>query len=1014
LKNPKNKILVIIVMSVLLASSLLVAANVTAQQPPEGYISISMMYKDTQTGGENLLSNVVVNLLDYNGNVVASEVSNPTVIFHVPLGNYIIDAPSISLGSYVYEETKEQIVLSSSSVNTNLTMFRTALNNTLSLNIYSNNAPLKGATVNYYTTYGLEFYSGLTNVSTGKIETNVTFGTVNLEISYVEGGSNNYYYTSVAVNSTSESQIINVGNYNHIFGTVYDSSTGLPVSSTIRATLINQSNGQLWQTLIFNQYDSTGGSFNFYLPSSATYTVVLTADGYNINTFTSQSGYHSITLNKVTNNILESYTLSSNFNNLTYKYSIQLNNESIISGFNYNNIGVLYYQLKFGDYNSQAISQYFYNSIEKYTNKMILVDNNFYQLQGVSVSPFTINYAGFTVSVSATYTQPAINVSSALSQYGYIPLNLNITNSNNAGARLNYSYSINISSQYERVNTISGANISGYINNINIYNVSTTSNILLKLEKRQAPTIVLNSYAFALYWKGIQSNNYILNQSSSNYTIIVPANKPVSYNASNVISDIISGANWKNTIYYWQFDNGTIASGTGLRNVTTSLTPGIHTLKLSITDVASNTNTTTITIYSDGAYPNTFSNIKINNKVIISWTVSNATNKVTYLLNGQPETATVSEQNGVNQAILQQIKINETQLFEVSALYTNDTINGQILSHKPVTVVWDINNTKMSGNFNNASINYPTRNKTDWINVTYTDIVNNSITISIPVKVMDIMKPHPVILIYNQTGVEVSSIPQHSTVKLDGLNSTDPQNGVIASYLWTIHSSNGTALASGTAYNITNGTMTSPVLYLNFSKYGLYYILLNVSDRSGNYNVYNASLQVTPIGPDLVLNDFNWTGTFTEGTQSYIYVNVSNTGNAPASQYNIILYVNGKVYSNTSYADLVNGKSVLLKISWTPSSPGNFTLKVRAYTPTEPVIYLGDNVMSKTVSVNQAAWILPAIIIGIIVIIVVVAFVAFRLNKSRSEQTKFKKKGAVEKAKPKEEKKTGSFLKKKD
>ncbi|MEM3811782.1 MAG: hypothetical protein QXX98_02270, partial [Thermoplasmata archaeon] len=335
MKNPKNKILVIIVMSVLLASSLLVAANVTAQQPTEGYISISMMYKDTQTGGENLLSNVVVNLLDYNGNVIASEVSNPTVIFHVPLGNYIIDAPSISLGSYVYEEVKQPITLSSSSINTNLTMYRTALNNTLSLNIYSNNAPLKGATVSYYTTYGLEFYSGVTNVSTGEITANVTYGTVNLKISYVEGGSNNYYYTSVSVTSTSVSQTINVGNYNHIFGTVYDSSTGLPVSSTIRATLINQSNGQLWQTLIFNQYDSNGGSFNFYVPSSTTYYVVLTADGYNINTFTSQSGYHSITLNKVMNNIMESYTLSSDFNNLTYKYSIQLNNESVISGFNY-------------------------------------------------------------------------------------------------------------------------------------------------------------------------------------------------------------------------------------------------------------------------------------------------------------------------------------------------------------------------------------------------------------------------------------------------------------------------------------------------------------------------------------------------------------------------------------------------------------------------------------------------------------------------------------------------------
>jgi hypothetical protein len=324
----------------------------------------------------------------------------------------------------------------------------------------------------------------------------------------------------------------------------------------------------------------------------------------------------------------------------------------------------------------------------------------------------------------------------------------------------------------------------------------------------------------------------------------------------------------------------------------------------------------------------------------------------------------------------------------------------------PVYVLWHINNTNMSGNYNNASINYPSwwnSANRDWINVTYRDTVNNSITICIPVTILDTNKPVPVVIMYNETGAKVTSILQNSIIKLYGLNSTDPQGGYITSYLWTIHNSTGANVSAGKGYNITNGTMTSGVVTLNFTKYGMYYVFLNVTGRSGKYNVYNQSLQVIPVGPDMVLNKFNWTGTFTQGSLKYIYVNISNTGNAPALQYNLIFYVNGVVYSNSSYTNLLKGKTAVEKISWTPSSSGNFTLKIRIYTAAEPEIYLGDNIMSKIVSVSQSAWILPATIIGIVAIIVIVAFVAFRLNKSRAEQAKFKKKGGAEK--PKQEKK---------
>ncbi|MDP8011645.1 MAG: CARDB domain-containing protein [Thermoplasmata archaeon] len=995
--NAKSAMALVII-SVFLVSSMFVPLESSAQNIKTGNVNIGVMYYDTVTHEVDYISGLTVNLIDYSGHVISSQVSNPIVTFtNVQIGNYILQITPQKIGNYAYSFDYTPIKVTTAGANiTNVVVQRTPINQNVNLTIMNKGAPLVGVQVSAYTLYNLEIFSGYTG-SKGNITFNATPGSFILVITNNNGGAIKNYYTNI---NAPYAGSVDLSNFYHIFGMVKDNTTGTLVSSTVRISIFNDQG--LWDVLNFNN-----GIFDFYIYGGP-YTIYLTADGYSITSIPYQSGYYVISLGKTYNYYQYNYGFSSDFKYLYMNETFYLNNKTTFQFLPYSSMTILYYQLLFNNMNQYSLQQFFLNSLPIYSNNLVTLSNYTYSLRGSSISAISMNYNGFYVKITSEYYNASVNASNILSENGYIPIYLHVEQNNVYGAQNIYNYSVSIPSNYELSNTVTGASETGYINNLKITN-ATQSSIELDLKVRKAPEIVLGSNTFIMYWHGMTPGNYILNDSASNFTVVVPANKEISYNVSLAVKDMVRNQySWTQMTFNWTFDGTLVSSGIGDANVSYSLNPGIHKLNLQVTDVGNNVNSTTITIYSDGAYPASYTYISYltsPNKYIISWNVY-TNNSAYYVYNGTGTSVAVLN----NKVVFGQITVDENKEITLNVKSITDTINGVVPSHETTTVIWHINNTKYVGLSVNYTFSYPTRNTNDWINVTYMDQVGNNITVSIPVFVKDTLKPVPVIIFQNSTNATVSQIYENQTIKLNGTNSYDPQNGQIVSYNWTIKSSSGKVLSiNSTNFTFISGSLTSSVVTLKFNAYGTYTILLNVSDRSGNYNTTSRTLNVVPVAPDLLLNNVTWHGNLTAGSSTTFYVNVTNTGNAPATKYYLELYVNGKEVSNVTYYNLAVNKTVKLSISWTPSSSGNFTLKFEAYTPQEPTMYLGDNVQTKVVSVQEAGWVLPVTILGIILVIVVLAFIGWRIKKGGSTVTKKQKPQEKE-----QQKKSSGLLHKKE
>ncbi|MGC8992746.1 MAG: CARDB domain-containing protein [Thermoplasmata archaeon] len=975
----KKAIVFALVFSLLVGGFMLTTGNVKASVQ-KGTLNVAVVYHDLITGESGYVNGLNVELLDYSGNVISTQTSNPVVSFsNISIGNYILRVNPQEVGNYIYEISNVPVTITSSGANiSSINVYRYPINQKVQLNITYNGMPINHTKVSAYFGSSLIFFTGYTGIM-GNITFNAPPTNIMIKITNNSGGAINDYYFMV---NPPYSGSVDLSTFTHYFGTVENASNGNLISQNTYVDFVSNN------SLVFViKYSS--GIYNFFI--SGNYQMYVTSDGYSVAQIMNP-GYSSIELNPVKTYYNYYYTFSNDFKYIYFNETITINNKTIFKALPFSDSDILYYQMMENNFNSLNLQQFLENSLNYYTLNMIEVNNYVYSKISSSVMPFVINYQGFTVTLSAVYYNSSINIASLNKSNGGIPITLNTSINNYYGSYNVYNYYVNIPSQYELSNNISNAQYSGYINTISIYNSKAPYvNLILKL--RKSPELILSQSTINLYWNNIITDrNYIINSSSTNFTIIIPSNKNVSINVSNMPIDMVrQWYTWKQMIFNWTVDGNNVLNGVGNTNLTYIFSPGIHKLYLKVTDVGNNTNSTNIIIYSDGAYPSSNSQISVlsNSSTVISWNVYYINNTLYYIYGNSTNSISITDYK----VTLPEIKVDEETQLELKATDIQDTLNGQIKSNSPTYVIWNIDGTKYSGNSITYTFGYPTRNKLDWINVTYSDQVNNSVTVSIPVFVKDILKPIPLITFLNSTGKSVSQILQNNNITLSSNGTYDPQNGTIVMYNWTIKSENK-ILMPGSNYTIVSGNLTSPTVTLKFTEYGTYQIILNVSDKSGNYNTTYRNLTVVPVAPDLIIDNVTWHGNFTEGSKGIFYVNVTNTGNAPASTYNVALYVNNKVVVNLTFTNLMENNTQLVKISWTPPSAGNYTLKFVAYTPEEPKMYLGDNVQTKIVPVSEAPWKLPVIISSIIIIIIVVAIVGWKfttgkkLNQNVKQQTK--------------------------
>ncbi len=992
--NTKNwkKTEVIAAIALLLLSALVFAGTVNALEPQKGEMRFVLIYHDVVTGDSDFLSGVSVSLFEISGKYVSSAVSSSSGVVkfeNIPYGNYALKTDGQVKGNYFYDEAFATVKFDSTGLHTldgsdfwSLNVDRYPLPNVLNLTVEKNGEIIPAHVSIYFKNVEIASKSidtyGLFNLPDGK---------VTMKITYMDGGVNKAYYKELMV-SGNMNLTINVGNAQKIWGIVEDSSTGLPVATNVHITLINESSNE------FNVLQFPGGPFSFYLAEPQNYKVVITADGYGIETYYASelmgSSPTKISLNPVENDVDYTITLSDDLKTINMVYTMDITNETILANLPYNDTGVLYYQLKFLGVDNAYLEQYFTNNVAKYTTNLITLGGNIYELSSYTSNWKVINAGNeeYKVTIDATYVNNNISKSQLL-KHGYVELALYGGETTYFGAKIVYKYTIQLPSDLERSNDVNGATVNGYVNTLTITNIKNTP-VKIDLKERKSPALYIDTFHFKFGWAKMENRNYVVNQSASNYTIVVPAGKSVWFNASKAVYDMVwDRVDPKNTTYTWLFDGQIKASGKGVYNVTKAFLAGKHTLQLKVADRGGNTNETNVTILADAYYPTVNMVIEYpSGKMVAKVNMAADMRTLNYDVYGK--NGTVGIVNGTA-TIPVTLTFNETQEIIYDATNSYDTYDGKHKVSLPLNVVWDFNGVKTSGINKTYAFEKPTRNGTYTIRVKFTDAVNNTITVNFKAIIKDITPPVPKVNV-TSNGKQVTEIKEGEQVTFDASASYDPDNGTIASYQWIIKDKNYHVLNESSGdFKIINGTFTSPKLTLEFTQFGTYYIILNITDEAGNYKVYNKTFRVAPVRPDLAVTNVQIKGDKVEGSELTFMVNVTNNGNKDARVYYVILMVNGKEVVNDTFYNLSAGSSAIDDIHYKFNGANNYSVTVKVYCPDEPASYTSDNKKMMNVEIAPAPWKTPALVVGIIVIIIVVAYVGWMYQKKKTTKSKFTK-----------------------
>ncbi len=996
---------VIAAIAVLLLSALFVTGSVSALTPQKGSISFVLIYKDAENSSlSDFLGNVKTYLFDMNGSYIQNYTSqsNGIVIFNnVEYGNYVIKTDTVRVGNYIYASNFSIVRVDSSGQHlisggefTNITVLRYPLDHYLNITVEEDGQPISADVYLFFKSY---CFSSM--LSTSNNNFTVPFGTVDVKIVYWEGGVKKSYYKDVyiAKNEKYLNLTIDVNNYKRIMGTV-TSGTKI-VDTNLHIILINKTNQQIWSVLNF-----TGGAFSFYLPS-LNYKMVVTADGYDIATRDVTESFMTIDLNTTVNRRKYELSFSSDMKWINITKVIDISNKTILYSLPYNNTGVLYYQLKLLGWNTDKLQTYLVNQYHEYTDKLISVDGNVYEVYSIDTPGwYSIDPAQeeFRLVQTIHYRNLDISKSTLLSD-GKIDLLLYAKRNDIKGAEIKYNYTIKLPSDLERSNEIYGAEVVNYTGTISIWGVENTP-IMIILKKRVSPEIILDKLVIG--WANMTNVNHVVNQSANNYTIVIPSYKDVWFNASKMVYDKVrSITDAENTTFNWSIDGTLKFSGKGVYNISYNFKTGKHIINVVATDVGGNTNETNITVLADGYWPSVNIKIKTTDGKVIATLRTNRTypSRVDYNISGTASHAWMNSTSHIV-SIKTSLVVNESEEIIYDASNTTDTYNGVNDTHLPVIVEWNFNGNKSTGLNRSFAFDKPTRDGPYYVNVTLRDSVNNTIIISIPVRVRDITKP-VVYLNFTVNGKNVNEVKEGENITLNATGTYDPENGTIASYNWTIKNSTYAIInESSGIFTVVNGSFSGNNVTLVFHQYGTYYIILNVTDGAGNYNVVNKTLRVTPVRPDLTLNSVDIKGDRVEGSALTFTVNVSNSGNIPAEKYWIAIYVNGKVVRNESFEDLKNGSFTIKELKWTPNAPGLYHLKIVVWCPNEPASYRSDNVKEMTITIQEAPWKLPAMVLGSIAIIAFIGYLGWKYMQKKKESKKFKKKSKTKKEREKKSK----------
>ncbi|MCI4321358.1 MAG: PKD domain-containing protein [Thermoplasmata archaeon] len=390
------------------------------------------------------------------------------------------------------------------------------------------------------------------------------------------------------------------------------------------------------------------------------------------------------------------------------------------------------------------------------------------------------------------------------------------------------------------------------------------------------------------------SQKNVLNQSSGNYTVIVGLGENATFSGAN--STFPAGTN--GTRYNWSFGDSGSSSVTTPTTNHTYTTHGFYTGSLTVTSSGGQKNTTAFHVYASDALPT--AHISVNttvksqggeNYVIVNWSTTlhfNATAS-TIPLYGTTTIPGVLSVAAYNLTafksswltnLSQAAGANPLGNFSKPLLGAGHYLTAGIVGGSPITPFsgWQYNLT-----------------------LTIWDAAGHKATDKLAVLVRDTEKPTPVATVLNSAGKSITSITEAANhtayVQLSATNSTDPHNGSITWFNWSL-SSKGNTTANRTIAipaPVGGGVPANRPLWLD-PQSKAYSVNLTVTDRAGNkaWTVVTLTVAVnTSTRPVLSVGNLTAPSSLTDGTSSTVWVNVTNTigKNSTANDVSVLFYL---------------------------------------------------------------------------------------------------------------------------
>ena len=515
------------------------------------------------------------------------------------------------------------------------------------------------------------------------------------------------------------------------------------------------------------------------------------------------------------------------------------------------------------------------------------------------------------------------------------------------------------------------------------------------------------------------SSSNVLNSTINNYTVVASSGENLTFSAAN--STFPSGTN--GTLYHWMFgDSSTPVATSDPTTYHTYAASGAYNGTLTLTSSGGRTSTANFTVYAGNTAP--VAKISVNATVVaagsasyvmVNWSSTlhfNASTSSSTLYAGAPVAGVLSIANWSLQArsfstwtnftagsgIGNPAQQNYTYTFKGAGLYLTSTTVG----NKTVDFLgWRYN-----------------------VTLSLYDAGGRPATASLVVLVRDTQKPTPQVAVQDASGrtvtgsAVVEAANRTAEVQLVAANSTDPNNGSLVSYNWSITNSGNSSV--GIFYNQTNASgykiPARPIFWLA-PQSSAYTVNLTVWDRAGNTAYVTATVSISPNAstrPVLTVSNLTAPTTMQDQGTYTVWANVTNTlgQNSTAQNVSVRFYLlspsgsgspiaiggspgSVKFYNYTSntttsaspfavgLARIAFNETVRAEITFSPARVGTYDLWVNATASNEFAsnYATGANQAHVSVTLNANPIVFDEEVIGVVagvVIVIVAALLYFR------------------------------------